>query len=433
MNNFFTAYQRPVFYKSTFSNIWSKLKILVLVLLAFRTMEPYVFWGKGILTIVIILFLIAILFMQVFYDSTPLKFNIHKFYRIVLPWILFFVYKHLFWSTSIIAAFISIFSALIPVVVLLLCSDAEKKDFLHKFTSFIAFILFFSMLEYLLVVFKIVNITPSKIYYPDNDFYKYFDNYKLFIVVFDLRNFLIPRFQSVFTEPGHLGMMGALLLYANQYKLKDKRVLIIFISTLLTMSLASYVLLLAGVFLYKYSTSNKKTLMAIVLTIIAFFLILGGVIYYNAFPESNFSTAIIGRLMPDEKKGIAGNNRTTPAFKKAFAEQMSDIDENSLFGYGSNAIKERIPGTGGNSSGTCFIFMYGIVGGILLSCFYLSILRANYTNASVGMLVLFFLSFLQRPYATWFAQIAIMVCASVNYKTLSDNSEKIKEMEGKKN
>ena len=394
----------------------SKVKNTLLIILAFRSMEPYFFWSQGVITVLIVLLLLCIQAMQFFYTENPIRFSFKKFVILCISWGLFFIYKHLFWSTSIKDIVVSFISTFIPVFILIICSNEEKKSFVEGFTSFISIVLFFSLIEYLLFVFGVLQIEPIKIYEPGADTSVYFDNYGLFLVVFDLRNFLFPRFQSVFTEPGHLGMMCALILYANGYKLKDKRVFIIFVSALLSMSLASYILLLAGIFLYKYCVSNKKVVMALVLSITAYFIIGGSILYYNAFPESGLSTGIIARLFPDDEKGIQGNNRTTIAFKKAFAEQMSEINKDSLFGYGVNALTEKIPDERGNSSGSCFIFMFGIVGGLLLISFYLSIIYINYSTVIVGMFLLYFLSFIQRPYATWFAQISLMICASVKYR-----------------
>ena len=398
-------------------NIWSLCKLWILVFLAFNSMMPYLFWGKGVIVCAIILLLCFVQFLQYFYESNDkLPVYSKSILLVVLSWILFFTYRYIIRSSSIKDLIVSILVTFYPVVVLILCSDKEKKSFLHFFTAFIAFVLFLSLVEYFGVVLGVINITPQKIYFPENTFYEYFDNYGLFIVVKDLRNFLIPRFQSVFVEPGHLGMMCSLMLYANRYNLRDKRVIIILISALVTMSLATYILLLVGVFLFIYSKSDRKVLIGITLFICAIICMIGTIIYYNKNPDSYFSKTIISRLVPDKNKGIKGNNRTTPEFKKYYAEQMSTINIDSLFGYGVNALDEKLDNSGANASASVFIFQFGIIGLFLLLLFYYTICINNYSHVIVGMLVLFSISFLQRPYATWFSQIALLMTAASDFR-----------------
>lgn len=411
MENIFKLYNKPIFFRCSFSEWLSKTKLFVLSLVAFISIQPYFFWGKGIIVCGILLFLFLIQFLQEVYGAyTKIS---GRCFALMGTYLLFYIYRYILHASSIKGVILSILTNLYPVFVLVLCTNKEKRNFLNIFTSFISIVLFFSLVEYFLVVFNIVNIMPSKITFPENDYYDYFKNYGLFIVVADSRVLSIPRFQSVFTEPGHLGMMGALLLYANAYNLKDKRIVVILVATIMSLSLTAYVLLVAGLFLFLYSKSKKK---ALALIVIIFFLISLGFIslsYYYAHPDSLFSKSIIARLLPDKKRGIKGNNRTTSQFKKAYANQMQELGFDALFGYGENAIFEQLSQNGGNSSGTVFLFMYGIVGGVLLSIFYISICYARRSGVIIGMLCLYFLSFLQRPYAVWFSQISLMISASV--------------------
>lgn len=398
-------------------NIWSLCKLWILVFLAFNSMMPYLFWGKGVIICAVVLVLGFVQFMQYFYEcKNELPAYSRSILLVILSWILFFTYRYIIRPTSLKDLFVSILVTFYPVMVLILCTDIEKKRFLDFFTSFIAFVLFISLLEYFGVIFGLINITPQKIYFPESTFYEYFDNYGLFIVVKDLRNFLIPRFQSIFVEPGHLGMMCALILYANKYNLRDKRGIIILISALVTMSLATYILLLIGVFLFIYSKSNRKVLIGIVLFICAIIGLIGTIVYYNRNPDSYFSKTIISRLMPDKDKGIKGNNRTTSEFKKYYAEQTSAISIESLFGYGANALDEKLNNSDGNASASVFIFQFGFIGLLLLLLFYLAMCIDNYSHVILGMLVLFSISFLQRPYATWFSQIALLMTAASGFR-----------------
>ena len=398
-------------YHSDFS-LLSNCKIFFLVLAGIHTMQPYFFWGKDILLVLFSLCAALCWFIQFSLNKNynKKKFNINTKNSFCLI-IVFFLYWHIFklftLDLNIFGIFGKFFLWLIPVIIFILSTDEERKQFLNIFSNVTALILLISFLAYLLVLIGI-KLPSTKIYNPNNANYAYFTNYRFFIVVYDKRSInLIMRFQSIFTEPGHLSMMAALLLYANEYKFNKIKNLIYLISLIFTLSLAGYILLPAGMFIYYFSKSRKKVLMFIILSFLGFLGITFGIIHYSKHPDSIVSQLIISRLMPDKEKGFTGNNRNSARFKIAYKEFIDKGDLVTVTGWG-NSMKKDFP-EGHNSSYKNFIYENGIFGFFLLWLMYLTFINKKKRNTEIGLLLLFMISFIQRPYAIWLSQMFIFL------------------------
>lgn len=392
----------------------SYFKMWLLVFFAFSSMNPYFLWEAGVFKCSVALLLFSVQILQEVYGGykecqKPDK----RVYIILSSFLVYFVFTYIIYATTVKGLFISILLDFYPFFVLLLCRNDELRLFSHLFLNFIVCILLLSLIEYILILTKAVSLSPKIVYHGA---YPYpFRNYGLVLIVVDAGSLLIPRFQSIFTEPGQLGTVLSLMLYAYEYKLKDKRVLILFISCVLTMSLAAFVLMFFGWLVYKFCGSKKKIIMLMTILLSIFVVYLGVFTYYSNNPDSILSKRIISRLLPDKEKGIQGNNRTTGKFDRAFSEQMEEIDENMIFGFGENALEERLGIQWGNSSYAVYIFKYGMMGILLLLIFYLNMCFVNSSLFVFGFLILVCLSFIQRPYAGWFVQMALMFFSSVKF------------------
>lgn len=396
-------------------------------------MYPFFFWGRQIIQLVCAFGGIICFFAQFIGRDNYLNkmFNTFNISNILLALILFFLHWHFFKIISVYVNIFGIFANVImwfiPILLFCLSTDEEKSQFIIFFTNLMGMLLLVSLSAYLLVLIG-VDIPHSKIYYPENTFYEYFDNYNFFIVVHDTRNFSIfARFQSVFTEPGHLSMMVALLLYANEYKFKKWQNIVLFLSLIFTLSLAGYLLFIAGIFLHRFSRSNKKVLMFIVLCIVALIFLGITFTYYTKYPDSFISKTIISRLVPDKQKGFAGNNRTSNRFKSAYKDFINEGSIRTITGFG-NSMNNDFP-NGGNASYKNFVYEYGIIGFFLLGIMYISFMLGIKSFLPVGLLILYMLSFWQRPYATWLSQIFIFISYCSKY--YSNNITKIVNSHGR--
>lgn len=398
--------------RNTEISIVGKLKVFILFLLALYSMQPYFFWDKSMFLYAFSAALILICVIEFCFHSSYSRNVNEKVVFSFLLYLLFFIWWHIYFKGFVVKT-VNIFGlvgpivfTLPPITIFIFSTRDEKTYFLNIFTMFMSLICFISLAFFLLYLVGI-KLPNHKIYHPTSQFYKYFDNYLFFIIVRNGTFVIFPRFQSIFTEPGHLGMMCALLLYANQYDVKKISTIILLISVLLSLSLAAYVLLIAGFLIFKFCSSRKKLKMTVFLVTVLALLVIGGVTYYQTHPESVFSQRILSRLLFDEEKGIAGNNRNTAEFKKLYNDFRSN-DIQLIFGSG-HSVGEVFP-KGGNSSYKNFIYEHGLFGLLLLLLFYYSFVNRNFVM--LGMLVLWELSFIQRPYAVWESQMFIFISFS---------------------
>ena len=68
-----------------------------------------------------------------------------------------------------------------------------------------------------------IGVFFAKLSHRLNDGQYFYDNYYFFLFNNDTDRLPIPRFSSIFLEPGHLGMITTFLIYANQFDLKGKK------------------------------------------------------------------------------------------------------------------------------------------------------------------------------------------------------------------
>jgi hypothetical protein len=222
---------------------------------------------------------------------------------------------------------------------------------------------------------------------------------------------LFSRFQSIFTEPGHIGMIAALILYVNKYRLRKLSVFVIFVGLLLSLSLAAYVLLVLGYCIYQFADGKKiYKKLAVVLSLIV---LLGGVgLYlYNEYPDSVVTKLIVNRLRYDEEKGIAGNNRTTSGFDYYYTKYFLGTSD-MIWGTGPELSQEKFPW--GVNSYKSFFFTYGFIGIVSLFLFYFSM--SVHSRLLFGLFIIYCASFLQRTYALWEMELFLFVGASSLFK-----------------
>lgn len=401
-----------------------KLKVFILFLLALYSMQPYFFWDKSIIAAGLSALLVLLYIAQNSFTPSFIKEYIEKqCKKQIRLYVLYFVYAIIIFCyfanrnfNNILLPFLSTF---IPVIIFILCTEEEKHYFQIITTNTMSIICGVSLFFFLLYLTGVFSLPSYKIYHPTNKFYYYFENYILFIIVRGKNTLnIIPRFQSIFTEPGHLGMMCALLLYGNKYNFRRKRIIILLFSLIFSLSLAAYVLFFAGLILYKFFISRKKLEFIFTASFISVGLILSGFLFYKMHPESVLSQRILSRLVIDNEKGIAGNNRNTKAFDKEF-ELFKKEGVNLLFGTCAtgNTESSKFP-KGGNSSYKTYIYDFGLLGLFILILFYLSFIYGANSKIMFGMFILFSLSFLQRPYATWLSQILIFASSCEHFRQL---------------
>ena len=302
-------------------------------------------------------------------------------------------------------------------VFVMLMNKEEKKRIVSIITTIYAWILGISMIAYAIVMLG-VDLPYIIIEKPDNLFYPPFRNYGLFIMG-SATSVSFLRFQSIFTEPGHLGVISAVFLYINRYELKRKSVLIIFISVLITLSLAAYVLLILGILIYIVAKSKNIIGPLLKVVITTTLLIVIGYYYYLKNPDSIVSTMILSRFELDENKGIRGNNRTRASFDYYYETQFITSTQNILLGKNLNEFEYMVLlGRGGNNSYKVFLLRYGSIALVLLFLLYFSIVAVKPSRLGFGLLLLCCISFLQRTQTPlWEMQLFLFIGAIQYFHT----------------
>ena len=215
-----------------------------------------------------------------------------------------------------------------------------------------------------------------------------YTNYYFFLI--DDRSFfvLIPRFHSVFMEPGHLGTAGTFLLLTQLGNWKKWYNVILLVSTILTFSLAAFVLLVMVMFANAWI--RRKKILSKLLFLAGFLAIVTvSAIFYND-GDNLLNTLIIERLEVNDGK-LAGDNRVTDTFEAAFNDflQTDDI----LFGR----EYELAEFGWGNAGYRVYIYDYGLVVLVLTILFYiLAVSSSRERRVIISMFVIAVASFWVR-------------------------------------
>jgi hypothetical protein len=235
---------------------------------------------------------------------------------------------------------------------------------------------------------------PSTPLENDNSFYDTFQNYYFFISSGDYGP--LNRFSSIFTEPGHLGMICSILLYVNGYTWKDWRNIIMTIALIWSFSLAGYMLYLFGIIVYQITTNRNvaRLIKNMILSILGIIVLVSAV---NLINSDIIETKILDRLELDSEKGISGNNRNTKYFDLAY-DNLEPYD--LILGLPPATLIAKGYSVG-NSSYKNFIMQDGYLGLLLLTICLALYAKSFPSKRGYGLLALLALSFLQRPYILW--------------------------------
>lgn len=284
---------------------------------------------------------------------------------------------------------------LVLIVVLMMPED-KKKAALRFLTVSFSIITLCSIIAWILYLFGIVDIHQSFEYRGYN-----LGLHPLFLVNMNLGMGIIPRFQGLLLEPGHLGMICSLLLYANNYNRKDFFSIILFLGVILTLSLAAYVLLIIGFLLFYAANQSLKV------TFLLFCVIIVGSIYSLFQSTDSMLYHMLIDKVVDSENGIMNANRYGLDFLQYYSRQMSDPFV-ALFGMGDAFNIERFAGNSGYRIG---VISMGWIGVLLLFYAYYCIARPYHSKKGYFFLLLYVISYIQRPYADWLAEWFIFILA----------------------
>lgn len=202
------------------------------------------------------------------------------------------------------------FFSIIPIFFILILKPFYQDDFLNTIRRFFSVLLLLSLICWF--AYYIGFSTPYSILEygagkNGGSQYYYENHYAFLINISRLEVLFIPRFSSVFLEPGYLGCLLAMLLYIGRYKIDVPNV-IFFISLITTFSLAGYILFFGGFIVNSLNSISKQK---VIVFVIIFSLICIGLFqvirsYNNGHNLVN--ELIIARVEYDEGIGRSGDD-----------------------------------------------------------------------------------------------------------------------------
>ena len=354
------------------------------MLIAFLgSMSPWFMWPLGTFyPALAALFIIAALLVS--YTMEEPVFSRSDFLWPLLAFFVYSIYEGLSSGRNINGYIMMLFKAVIVFSLLYLNTDR-----LFRLTTFIAkvmgVLLAVSLAGHFLYLLGIP--LPGKTV-QFGEFYT-FTNHYLFLL--DDRNLfvIVPRFNSYFPEPSHIGSAAAFLLFAQRGHWRKWYNMVLLATIFFSFSLAAYIYLTAIIFLNLWIEKKAMfrklaiTVALLVVAVTAAFTYKGG--------DNLVHDLILLRLEVDDDK-LAGDNRVTGNFERDFDNFLGSKD--IIFGrkYDSNVEF-------GNAGFKVFFYDHGLVGIILIFLFYFLALRnADNKRAVASAFVVLSLFFVASAY-----------------------------------
>ena len=220
-----------------------------------------------------------------------------------------------------------------------------------------------------------------------------YTNYYFFLLDDRFLFTIIPRFHSVFLEPGHMGTMTVMLLFTQIGKWKRWYNVSLIIATFISFSLAAYGLFIALIFLSLW-IRRRHIVRHSVTALITLGAMTVGAFFYNG-GDNMLHDLIVLRLEIDDGE-MAGDNRVTDDFKADYEQLWESSDV--IWG------RERDTESWGNSGYRVYIYDYGLIGLLLFIVFYvLSMYNTGDQRIMIALFIIAALNFIIRGYPLWYA------------------------------
>lgn len=292
-------------------------------------------------------------------------------------------------SFLLIFAFLALFYGKIEVeiaicalngAILIALNDRLKLRCFDVMIRGASFLFAVSALEYLLYVLAGIGIVTTSVY-------REIDSQTFDQLLFNFINSkeLFPRFQSLCEEPGVVGTISGLLLFAVHGIPRYRRQYVVFlISGLLSFSLAFYALLFIRLFTAK---TKAVYILLLIAAVTAFYLVF----------QDFIDLLIVDRISGDSLSSV--DNRTSEALDMRIADAWRD----GTLWFGQRDLS-FMHGEDVGSGAKVFLWNYGITGILLLfvSYLYYYVGKIKSLKSSIWACVLFFvvlwISFYQRQW-----------------------------------
>ena len=208
---------------------------------------------------------------------------------------------------------------LIPLIFIVLLKTYYKEDLLETIQKYLAIILFISLLGWIIHILGVstpyINMGLGEGENGDSQYE--FENHYIFLVnVTRITDLILPRFSSIFCEPGYLGCLLSLNLFIRRYRF-DLTNIIFYIALLFSFSLAGYILLVFGLFFHFWGIFRSHSIGTIAVLV----LLVGVLIWAKDVNNGDnmVNKMLFERLEYDSSRGtIAGYDRSSEYHDKWF-------------------------------------------------------------------------------------------------------------------
>lgn len=304
-------------------------------------------------------------------------------------------------SEGTIAGYVGVFFKVTVVMALLLMKREKLEAMMTFIAKFMGLLLLISIFGYVLYLLGF-SLPYRGAEFEDGKYS--FTNYYFFMID-DRTMTFIPRFSSVFLEPGHVGVAAVMVLMTQCGRWNRWYSIVMMVTALISFSLEAYVLLFLLVF-FNLWLQKKDMLRKLVLAVALVAGIVAGSFVYN--DGDNMLHELIVLRLEIEDGEMAGNNRVTDNFETEYANFLHSSD--ILFG--------RELTEGNNSGYKVYIYENGFVGLFLLFVFYILLLsRSTNKRALLAGVTIAFLDFIVRAHSLWFSIIIPLYYMAVGFHT----------------
>lgn len=405
-------------------NILFRISIVYLIFVGahawFTMNQPFAFS----LGISVVIFIISLLYKKT--NKIRLTLSTSDVFAVIA----FFIASLFASQITRLESFITFVLRYFPIL-LLICDTSSAKNTLTFVSKFLAILFIPSIVLHL--IFVVTSFPPSVLFTVEGNSLYLFYNYGILLknIAFEYE---AVRFNSVFLEPGFLGTLCALLLYANRFQFKNKWWMYpIMIALLLSLSLAGYVTTLLGYIFYRYSQglSIKKYVGYFLVGSLAFFISSN----YND-GENILNKYIFSRLEQDKEKGISGNNRNSELTDFYFEKVIENGDV--YLGLGRDKITKVNGGGADDGDYTnqirgagykIFILYNGLFAAFFYLLFYYCVARTRGNlkmKYCIGFFLLILITFMQASYPdsySWLVPYILGVIVLKNKKNENRNTD----------
>lgn len=375
----------------------SPIITLIISIVAFLSIEPWIIWNTKILSYLYI----TVASILIIYYSIKQKFS----NQIIAFFFVITVFSRMF--GGLVYNEHEINSLTFATLGYLLLPNKLKLEIFTKFKSILVVVFSLGIIIYLLRIFIDINgfiIQPRILSIQCNYVCYLFEANRI-----DAISQVLHRFSSVFDEPGVVGTICGLLISIKKFNYKSFSWKIILFAGLISFSFAFYIILCINI-IFNFNKNLKVAILIVILGLIA------NNIFHNAI-ENN----IIKRFAIKDYR-LVSNNRLDEVFDQSYNKFLSGDVTTVTFGIGqADLFKKDIIRV---NVYKILVYKYGLAGVFTFICFFaLATWFIAPTIRGWFFLTVFLLLAYQRPNVFDFFNIIIFFggLISIRVQSLIEN------------